>query len=158
MDSFIGLILFIVRKRLSLLLEILTDNIQGGSSVETPWFEVGQRVPQEKELANPDPSLTDKVRSLFLLHAVGQWEKQSDGIKRGPKKIWLDWFDEFDPDLWNRIEKAVYYLPTSWGKDRIRTRTNKEESFLLATAAYGEFSAGYSAPHCLSEIPQLAAC
>jgi hypothetical protein len=139
---FIGIILFIARKPLSLLLQAMMKNIEGGSSVETPWFKVGQRVPQERETSNENVSLTDRVRSVSLRHSVGKWEKQSDGITRRPIRIWLDWFDEFDPGIWERIEKVVYYLPTSWISNRIRTETNKDESFLLETAAYGEFTVG----------------
>lgn len=135
-------ILIVTRKQLALLLRALMKNIENGSSVETPWFKVGQRIPQETEIPGRDSSPTDKVRSVFLRHSIGMWEKQSDGIRRRPIRIWLDWFDEFDTDIWTRIERVTYYLPTSWLNDRIRTRTDKQNSFLLETAAYGEFTVG----------------
>jgi len=135
---FISLLLFLTRAHISAILKALTKNIERGSAIETPWLKVGQTNPKLDDALGNDPSPSDKLRSIYLRHFSDIWEEHKDGVNRKKLEIWID---SFDDEIWDKIEKVIYYFPKSFPQRKI-TRVNKEEWFSIKTAAIGEFSVG----------------
>jgi hypothetical protein len=94
-------------------------------------------------ITNGDTGINQKVmeemRSLSIRHTIGPWEKQHDGQRRRPLRIWLTTFDD---SIRGGIEKVVWYLPSSFPK-QVREVPRKEDKWMsIKTAAFGSFTIG----------------